>query len=329
MIGDRRTIAAHASFALHRLVRSIAAILCASTLSLAAFTSFAEEKRNPALGEELFERGKKAMANNRLVEACELFAASFAADPSVGAKLNLARCHEQQGKTATAWAEYKQAATLARAANQPDREAGAKELANKLEKQLSKIAVRVAASPPGLVVKVDDQELPAISFGAMLPVDPGEHTVEANATGMETFSTVVTVAPIGDRKTVLVPALQKVSGNRRAHIIAGSVLTGIGGGLLVGGTIEGIRAIGLRKDIASNCDPDLRCSADTLARVDKELKPMTTRSTVFLIAGGVVAATGVVVLVTAPRRTASPAKGAVTVAPMLGETTGLVLFGSF
>jgi hypothetical protein len=79
-----------------------------------------------AAAESLFQEGKRLMDAGRYDEACPKFEASHKAEPSVGAMLNLARCHELAGKTASAWVEYKEAAKLAQQTGQADRVLGAR-----------------------------------------------------------------------------------------------------------------------------------------------------------------------------------------------------------
>src|SRR5215471_2500246 len=64
--------------------------------------------------EALFQEGRRLLSEGQTDEACARFAGSFAIEASSGTLLNLASCHEKQDKTATAWAEYRAAARLAR-----------------------------------------------------------------------------------------------------------------------------------------------------------------------------------------------------------------------
>ena len=54
------------------------------------------------------------MAAGNTAEACARFAESYRFEASSGTLINLALCHEKEGKIATAWAEYRDAARVAR-----------------------------------------------------------------------------------------------------------------------------------------------------------------------------------------------------------------------
>ena len=81
----------------------------------------------PPAAQALFREGRQLMASGNTAEACDRFAQSYALEAASGTLLNLALCHEKLGKVATAWAEYREAAALARGQDRPDRAAVAEE----------------------------------------------------------------------------------------------------------------------------------------------------------------------------------------------------------
>lgn len=176
--------------------------------SAALYSPAAPAQNTKAVAESLFQAAKKLMADKKYADACPKFAESQKLDPAPGTLLNLARCYEAMGKTASAWAEYKAAAALAGQLGQKDREDGARELAQKLEPKLSKLTINAAATP-GLVVKSDGLEIGAATFGTALSIDPGEHVIEATAPGHEPWTAKVVVGPNGDAKTTSIPPLVK------------------------------------------------------------------------------------------------------------------------
>ena len=86
--------------------------IAAITVALAVTPKLASAD-DKAAAEEAFSRAKQLVAAGNFAEACPLFEASHRADPQIGALLNAADCYEQLGRTATAWAEFREADELA------------------------------------------------------------------------------------------------------------------------------------------------------------------------------------------------------------------------
>jgi hypothetical protein len=149
------------------------------------------------------------MKKGNFADACPKLEASQAREARSGTLLNLASCREHEGKTATAWALYKDAATLARTEKRPVNEAKAVELAAAVERRLSRVRVAPAASAPSEVVAVDGRPLDAASVGVAVPVDPGQHVVSASAPGYVPWSAQIVVGE--GTQSVSVPALAKAT----------------------------------------------------------------------------------------------------------------------
>jgi hypothetical protein len=192
----------------------IAAALLVATL-LAPRLAAAQAK-DEAAAEALFREGKRLLALGSLAQACSKLDESHRLDPATGTLLALAACREQEGRTATAWAEYNDAAARARRDGRGDRERVARERAASLEAKLSKLTVVVsedARTAPGLVVQSDGVALGQAAWGTPIPVDPGDHLVEATATGKAPWHTTVRVGAEGDDARVAIawPAEQPVT----------------------------------------------------------------------------------------------------------------------
>jgi hypothetical protein len=175
-----------------------------------ATSSHADEPstENRALAEVLFREAKALSDQERFDEACPKFQESHRLDPKPGTILNLAVCHEKQGKTASAWLDFIEAASFAARAGQKDRESFAKDQATKLEQQLSRLTVRVPDAAPGIVVKVDAAVLSSAAWGTAAPINPGAHSIEAAAPGYATWSMPVTIEKGPSAFEVVVPKLQ-------------------------------------------------------------------------------------------------------------------------
>lgn len=157
----------------------------------------------------LFDEGRKAMAARDYPQAIIKLQQSQKLDPAVGTLLNLAECFSVLGRTASAWAAYRDAASLARATKQVDRERFASKKAQELEPTLSRLELSVTpeARVAGLRITRNDVEVPEALYGSPIPVDPGAQHVEASAPGYQLWKFDVDVTENGGRAQVVVPAL--------------------------------------------------------------------------------------------------------------------------
>ena len=72
-----------------------------------------QQAEDKAAAQVLFDEGRTLMDAERYGEACPKFAESLRLDAALGTQLNLARCYQLVGKTASAWILYLEAAALA------------------------------------------------------------------------------------------------------------------------------------------------------------------------------------------------------------------------
>jgi len=183
--------------------------------AVVASTSVARADVTPterAVARELFVQGRKLMQSKRYAEACAKLGESQRLDPAPGTLLNLAVCHEAEGKTATAWSELADALSLARRDRRMDRVSLAERHLKQLEPRLSRLTIEVpaAARIAGLEVKLDGGSVGEPSWGTAVPVDPGQHVVEVSAPGKKPWRTELSLGADADRKTVAVPELESL-----------------------------------------------------------------------------------------------------------------------
>jgi hypothetical protein len=148
--------------------------------------------------------------NGRVAEACDKLEESQRLDPAGGTLLNLAKCHELEGKLALAWADYVGAAELAKRAGRNDRVKLAKERAEALRPQLAELKVLVIESVPDLVLLVDGVELREGSYGVSLPVDPRVIVVDAAAPGYVARRLMTEKLRAGEKAVLELPPLEKM-----------------------------------------------------------------------------------------------------------------------
>jgi serine/threonine-protein kinase len=195
-----------------KLVRfAVAALLATSGL---ASTAGAQTVSDKAAAEGLFDQGRTAMQEGDFTKACGLLERSQHIDPAVGTLLYLAECYEKAGRTASAWATFREAADAATAAKESQRARTGRERAQRLEPLLSRLTIQVAPETQqlqGLTIDRRDKQIQPAVFNVAVPTDPGEYTITASAPGYEPWSGTVTVPERAGRVSITVPALRKGS----------------------------------------------------------------------------------------------------------------------
>ncbi len=167
-----------------------------------------------ARAEVLFDEGKRLLAQRRYEDACPKLEESLKIEEAGGTLAALALCHQEQGRTATAWAEFKALLALAHKTNHEARRALAEQSLRELEPRLIWLLVEVTpetAALSGVEVLLDGKALGSASWGLSLPVDPGTHRLEARAAGFVAWSTSFSVGPEPERRSIKVPLLSRAS----------------------------------------------------------------------------------------------------------------------
>lgn len=168
------------------------------------------QAQDQAAARSLFNEGRALITAGKYKEACPKLEAASTLFQSAGILLNLADCLEKIGRTASAWTEFGDAATLAERANRDGEAAEAKQRQAALEPKLCRLTIIVSSQTPGLTVKRDGSVLSSAAWAAAIPVDPGDHEIRAEAPGREPWSTTISVTAPGQTVPVNVPDLSPV-----------------------------------------------------------------------------------------------------------------------
>jgi len=333
-----------------------AAVLLAACawLSIAGVAMAQEPTSNKIAAEALFDRGLTLMQQGKYAEACPQLEQSQALDRGIGTMLYLAECYERLGRVASAWALFREASSAARAEGHNERAQAGATRAAALEPRLPKLTVRVAAaaSAPGLEVARNNQVLASSLYGIEMPVDPGEHQIDARAPGKHPWSKRVAVAE-GVATVIDVPALENAPASalvaeqpqrggasltaHDSHVGASDspqkligIVVGAAGvvGLGVGAVFGGV-AISKKGDADDRCKaagtPGPECADARGVELNDEAHDAATLSNVFFIGGAALAVTGVVLYLTAPGDEEAPA----VAVRSNGVVTSLSLEGAF
>lgn len=188
--------------------------LCAAAAALIAVASTASSARADgappapaanARADALFQEGKKLLEQGSFGPACERLALSDTLDPTISTLGLLAACHEQQGRTATAWREYRATEKRAEAAGDTRAEF-ARQRAAALEPLLARLVIRVEHPSPEIEVLRNLESLPVDKLGSDVIVDPGAYEILVRAPKKAPYRVTVTVKE-GARADVVIPEL--------------------------------------------------------------------------------------------------------------------------
>jgi len=307
-----------------------------------------------ALAEALYDEGRRLMAEGQYAAACPKLEESQRLDPATGTLLNLAACREQEGRIATAWLLFKDAAAAARRDGRQDRVEYADGKAAELDPRVSRLTLEVPATSAteGLELRLDGVVVRSVAWGIPTPVDGGRHVVEATAPGRIPFRAEVAVAAEGDAQRVEVPALAPATApppapaagaapaagglaptaapvtaeEPRAHRPRTGVYVaaGVTGGLAVGAVATGVVALGRADEFeTANEDPDRTVAERSSLRSDaREMQVVNT-----VLTGAAIAGAGVTVVLIAIRPRAEAATGRWRAAPWVSRDGGGVSLG--
>src|SRR5258708_20703944 len=162
-----------------RTVTLAAGALCALT----ARTASAQVDDKRARADALFNEGQQLVSAGQTAAACEKLEESQREDPKLGRLLNVAYCHEQLDKIATAWSEYNQAVAVALQSHQAEREAFARGRAKELASKLSFVRLDLRPGAEITQVLVDGRPVQRDQWAVPFPIDPGSHELSFGAPG--------------------------------------------------------------------------------------------------------------------------------------------------
>ncbi|MEJ7733608.1 MAG: tetratricopeptide repeat protein [Polyangiaceae bacterium] len=306
--------------------RFLGAIVVAAALGLRAASASAQvddATRASArqLGEEgndLFDRGDWASALERYERAAALVNV-----PTLGVKA--ARCLDKLGRLVEASERY---LAVTRMNLPPDALAVHKDALASAETERDALLPRL----PSILIQLQGREaevfldgkpVPKVLLGVKRAIDPGTHRVEAHPSQ---GATVVRVVTVKERETVPVlfvipkgartaagaapaPTAMPVDSGRDGSTqrVLGFAALGLGGAGLAMGAVVGLVAASDKADLERECGSELSCPPASHDAADA-YNIKRSLSTVGFIAGGVAAAAGVALILTAPSGASTTAR---------------------
>jgi hypothetical protein len=168
----------------------ILAILVTGVTSAGPGTARADEPSQAALvaARELFRQGAADADAGRFEVALEKFKRVAAIKETGPVRFNIAKCEHALGKLGAALNDYEIAEREAHEEKKTEIAKLAGQHAAALRPKVPRLTVAPPANPPkDLAVTLDGEKVPSGSLGVPLPVDPGQHRVEAAASGFAPF----------------------------------------------------------------------------------------------------------------------------------------------
>jgi hypothetical protein len=305
-------------------------------LLLAGASPAHAQDQKETLAEALFQDGKHLMEKGSYADACPKLARSQQLDPAGGTVLLLAMCYEQAGKVASAWLRYNDALGFARRDGRDDRAQRAKEHLEALTPRLGHVRVvlprDVFYSRGAKLVLDGGAELPAEALSFPFPIDPGSHALVLSAPGKKSWSTKFEVEGNGQTVTLTAPELESLPAEPKATPgeppppakapapqpsertraspgrTAGFVVGSAGVVSLGVGAYFGLSALSRMSDAREHCSTPPSCSDAGAVRASQDAASAALRADVFLGAGLVAVAAGVILITTS---SSHPERGAI------------------
>jgi len=315
-----------------------------------------------AAAESLFDDGLRAMKSGHFSEACPKLEESERIDPAIGTLLYLGECYEKVGRTASAWATFREAASTAKAQGETDRSRVATTRADRLQPSLSKLTLNVVPDTARLAtLRVTREGVPLAStlFGVAIPVDPGKYHIVASADGYLSHEADIEVLANGDTKALEIPALvasatpaaaaaAATTANATATQPATAVppqnpepagssdgnglrtaayVTGALGVVSLGiGTYFGVKAISKNNDAKEHCPGGNICNDPAGESLTNDAQSAATVSNITIAVGAAFVVAGVVLYVTSAPK-GKPESARLELHPLMGRDLAGVGFG--
>ncbi len=287
----------------------------------------ARKKQAQTLSDEAFHE----MAEKNYASACPKLERAVEVYPEgSGVKNTLASCYEASGRLATAFAQYELTALHAIQSGKQGIAAEASKKAAELKPKLATVTIHVPDALrklPGVVITRNGIPVDTTLWETAVAVDVGEHVFEGKAPGYGGWSEKVVVAADGTHQEVSVAAPKPVEAPiavprlppppppplpppalRPWQRPLGIATVGVGAvGLGTGGLLLGLAFGKTDESNAGHCDAQSICD-ETGLELRHQAVGLRNGAVAAFVVGGVLAASGVVLFVTAPRANKVSAK---------------------
>jgi hypothetical protein len=290
------------------------------------------------LAQALFDEARQLMAQEQYAPACAKLAQSQRLAPGGGTLLNLALCHESLGRTATAWTEYNLALSQAIKDGRKDRQDIAHERIDALAASLAHVSIDVDGSATDdMTVTIDDEPLARDAWRTDVPADPGDHRVQARASGRRSWHQTIHIeasrtlhvsvpmlevegpppgeaapsaAERGSTPTPPTPPDARASAPSNGRRIASFILMGAGVASVGLGAGFGVATLSNRDEANRLCPGTIPCASSAGLDANDRAHAFAWGSDIAIGVGIVALAAGAYLLLTSPAASPAPARPA-------------------
>lgn len=300
-----------------RLLSFVFAVLLMSPLTL-----WAQSDQDTATARALSMEAQKALEAEDFETAADRFGRAEELHHAPTLLLGLARAYVGLGKFVEAQESYNKVIRETLPASAPPAFRNAVDDAKRevvgLDKKIGWVTINVSGTDQPTVT-VDGLAVPIAALGVRRAANPGSHEVKASAEGFKPAQATFEISAGGEEDVTLTlepdpdatgavgtgsggggPKGGEVPPDDGASpmVVGGAVALGIGGVGLIVGAVTGGLAMGAHSDLEARC-PAGSCSAVDQDTIDS-FHTLGAISTVGFIAGGVLAAGGLVMILVAP-----------------------------
>jgi hypothetical protein len=284
---------------------TVLAALVAAPRSAFAEPSASEKK----LAKEMLAEAIADEKAGKCADALEVLRQIVQIQESGEALLHIGECMTKTGKLVDALKTWEHAEDVARVEKDRATQQALLPKLAALRERIPAVALQIPAEAKGVAIKVDGQAVVLSRVNVPISLDPGEHTIEAEAEGRSPFSTKITLA---EKESKVVPVeLPQVASSTPLTVRSGGVplgswiAGGVGVAFAVGGVVAFASAGSAASDGAEQCATKVSCDPAAAKTVQK----LDAAALGLWIGAGVSVGLGVTLFVLDRRRAPGPSAG--------------------
>jgi hypothetical protein len=270
-------------------------------VSVVPRSAYAQSRADKAAAQRLLTQGNQAVGEGDYLTALDRFKRAYDRFPSPKVLVNIGSTERLLGRYAEAAATYE--AFLADPAADKGRFPEVQRALREIDALVARVRINVADKQA--IVRLDGKEIPKLTSGDVLRIDPGEHTVVAVREGFPPAVSTLKLRP-GDETIVTLEikpperVVVRTAGPQRTF---GFVVGGLGVAGVVAGLGLGGGALSAKSSAASHCfGSTTECDAQGVSDLLRA-RALGNASTGAFIGGLALVATGVTLVLTAPATT--------------------------